>query len=69
LANLCRGRPDHNCTYAAGAIRGNRHRKYRKDRVREAHTRRAVRGALRLGVAAAVAHNARERHEDTDERN
>lgn len=49
--------------YAAGAIRGSRQREYRKDHVRKARTRRAVRGAVRLGVAAAVAHNARERHE------
>jgi len=39
--------------YVAGAVRGNRAREYRKDRVREARTRRAVRGVVRLGFLLA----------------
>ena len=53
--------------YAAGAIKGHRRERGRnhvKKQHKRARTRRAVRGAVRLGVGAALIHNANERHRD-----
>jgi len=53
--------------YAAGAIKGHhraRGRNHVKKHHKRARTRRAVRGAVRLGVGAALIHNADERYRD-----
>ena len=53
--------------YVAGAVHANRKHHVRKNvrkRHKQARTRRAVRGAVRIGVGAALINNAHDRHRD-----